>query len=85
MCDTHYYPWCPENDADWHLIAAAPDMLQKLEKITVWLDRLAGAALERAKDRRFLSLAEANEHDAKNYKKTADDIRKVISAAKGAE
>lgn len=22
MCDTEYYPWCPENEADWKLIAA---------------------------------------------------------------
>ena len=28
MCDTFYYPWCPDNDADWLLIAAAPDLLE---------------------------------------------------------
>lgn len=31
MCDETYYPWVPENDADWHLIAAAPDLLEALE------------------------------------------------------
>lgn len=28
MCDTRYYPWCPYNDADWRLIASAPDLLE---------------------------------------------------------
>lgn len=27
MCDMRYYPWCPEEEADWHLIAAAPELL----------------------------------------------------------
>jgi hypothetical protein len=27
MCDTTYYPWCPDSDADWQLIAAAPELL----------------------------------------------------------
>ena len=31
MCDMCYYPWVPENDADWHLIAAAPDLYEALE------------------------------------------------------
>lgn len=22
MCDTAYYPWCPDNEGDWKLIAA---------------------------------------------------------------
>jgi len=31
MCDETYYPWTPVNDADWHLIAAAPDLYEALE------------------------------------------------------
>lgn len=35
MCDTPYYPWCPDSDADWELIANAPtdlaDLLAALE------------------------------------------------------
>lgn len=31
MCDETYYPWVPENYADWYLIAAAPDLLKALE------------------------------------------------------
>lgn len=30
MCDEEYYPWCPEEDSHWHLIAAAPDLLDAL-------------------------------------------------------
>lgn len=30
MCDERYYPWCPAEDADWRLIAAAPDLLAAL-------------------------------------------------------
>ncbi len=30
MCDMTYYPWVPDNDADWHLIAAAPELLAAL-------------------------------------------------------
>ena len=31
MCDTSYYPWCPNADADWHLIALSPEMLDALK------------------------------------------------------
>lgn len=34
MGDMQYYPWCPANEADWHLIAAAPTMLEALKKRT---------------------------------------------------
>ena len=33
MGDETYYPWVPDNDADWHLIAAAPDLYAALEAI----------------------------------------------------
>lgn len=33
MCDTPYYPYCPSGDANWHLIAAAPDLLRELTKV----------------------------------------------------
>lgn len=35
MCDETYYPWVPENDADWHLISAAPEMYQALENLLI--------------------------------------------------
>ena len=31
MCDESYYPWVPDNEADWHLIAAAPELLDALK------------------------------------------------------
>jgi hypothetical protein len=33
MCDMNYYPWCPEEVADWRLIAAAPDLLEALKEL----------------------------------------------------
>jgi hypothetical protein len=33
MCDTQYYPWCPSNEADWKLIAAAPELLHALRAV----------------------------------------------------
>ena len=52
----------------------------KLWKVVGWLDRLAMDAEERAQDRRFLSLAEANAADAKNYRATIADIKSVLPA-----
>ena len=31
QCDEHYYPWVSSNIADWHLIAAAPEMYEALD------------------------------------------------------
>lgn len=33
MSSTKYYPWCPDREADWHLIAAAPDLLASLVSV----------------------------------------------------
>jgi len=33
MCDMEYYPWCPSNEADWMLIAAAPELLKCLRSL----------------------------------------------------
>lgn len=33
FCDTQYYPWCSDNEADWPLVAAAPDLLAALKRI----------------------------------------------------
>lgn len=37
MCDETYYPWVPENQKDWDLIAAAPELLESLEAIRTML------------------------------------------------
>ena len=31
MGDERYYPWCPYEESDWHLIAAAPELLEALK------------------------------------------------------
>lgn len=31
MGDVQYYPWAPDRDEDWALIAAAPEMLEALK------------------------------------------------------
>ena len=38
MCDMTYYPLVPDNPNDWHLIAAAPDLYDALEKLINALD-----------------------------------------------
>lgn len=38
MCDEQFYPWVPENEGDWNLIAAAPDMLECLHTLFLEAD-----------------------------------------------
>lgn len=38
FCDAQYYPWCSDNEADWHLIAAAPAMAKALDEVWAWLE-----------------------------------------------
>ncbi len=64
---------------------AAPDHSELVEaatRIVKWLDRLAAAAEERAKDTRFITLSEANAADAKNYRATAADLRAALKKKK---
>lgn len=54
MGDTQYYPWVPGDEADWHLIAAAPDMLASLREVLAYFDApddgcLSDEALNRAR------------------------------------
>jgi hypothetical protein len=36
QCDESYYPWVSTNIADWHLIAAAPEMYAALQELLAW-------------------------------------------------
>jgi len=38
MCDEQYYPWVPNNEADWNLIAAAPELFAALKAVLGFFD-----------------------------------------------
>lgn len=50
-----------------------------LRKVILWLERLAERSEREAKDRRFVSLANAHAADAKNYRATAADLRRALA------
>lgn len=64
-----------------NLIAAAPKMHAKLDKIATWLEANAKRNEESAKTCNFESLKQAYIADAKNYRATAKDIRKLLKEA----
>lgn len=53
---------------------------ERIERVAAWLDREAAADEERAKDRRFPSLASACAHDARNRRIAARDLREALAA-----
>jgi hypothetical protein len=57
------------------------EFYREAKRVVEWLDRLAAAADERAKDRTFPSLADANAWDAKNYRASAKGLRAAIAKA----
>lgn len=47
MCNTAYYPWTPDNDADWHFIAAARELVPAMrDRIEADVARIAELALD---------------------------------------
>ena len=38
MGDAQYYPWVPDNEHDWRLIAAAPELLEALIRMRHWAE-----------------------------------------------
>ncbi len=52
MCDETYYPWVPDNQNDWTIIAAAPDLrdryaaaLDEIERLREAMDKLSDTDL----------------------------------------
>jgi len=45
MCNTQYYPWCPDNLSDWERIASIPAIEAEIERLT---DALKSAEAELA-------------------------------------
>jgi len=73
-------------ESNARLIAVAPLLLAKCEKIVAWLDRNAAKEEQAAaKEHQFISLKDARLADAKNYRATAADIRAVIAKTKETE
>lgn len=56
-------------------------LIAELEKIAVWLDRLASDCEASEKNCRFITLREAYASDAKNYRATIAHIRAAITKA----
>lgn len=63
------------------LYAAAPDLYREAVRVVEWLERLAVQAEARSTDTRFLTLAEANAADAKNYRASAKGLIAAIAKA----
>ena len=38
MCNERYYPWVPDNETDWSLIAATPEMFAALKAVLGFFD-----------------------------------------------
>lgn len=72
------------NALNARLIAAAPAMYQKLDKLATWLERNAEIMREAAsRHGRFQSIADDELANAKNYEATARDIRQLLAKAEG--
>ena len=67
MCDTAYYPWCPDNEGDWKLIAACspPNIAAILAHVDAQAAENERLTAERDDLRRQLDEAE---QDARRYR-----------------
>lgn len=60
------------------IIKASPKMYAKLQKVCKWLDKNAEVAEKQARESRFITIREGAEHDAKNYRAIAKDLRTAL-------
>lgn len=77
------YEAAPEPD-DEVVERATMDLLDVCDKQLAWLDMLTQRADAGAKDRRFITLAEAHAADAKNFRATAAPLMKAVDALRQA-
>lgn len=78
------YGAIPEDEsvANAKLIAVAPDMYAKLDKIATWLEGNAKLRrLHAETSGQFKSLADEYLREAKNYEATAKDVRELLAKA----
>lgn len=71
MGNETFYPWNSDNEADWHLIAAAPEMYEAL--------KLASEALEEGLETEGDLEAEHSKH-ARAFLK---EVHKILAKARG--
>lgn len=50
-----------------------------ITRVVKWVEMLADASEIRAKDTRFITLSEANAADARNYRATANDLKRELA------
>jgi hypothetical protein len=74
-----------ECEANGRLIAAAPEMYTKLDKIAGWLEASAALKEKWITTCRFASINEEERTIAKNYRSSAANIRKLLSKIDGNE
>lgn len=41
MCDMTYYPWIDAKEGDWHLWAAAPELLETIKQMRSYINSFA--------------------------------------------
>lgn len=87
MCDMNYYPWTPNSESDWQLIAAAPDLLAALEAAANEMDVAAGQAWGKADYLESCAGSPKASADLRNsaekLKACANEARAAIAKAKG--
>lgn len=69
--------------ANARLIAAAPDLYEKLLKVKQWVAMLLNHTEHQILTCNFITLKKALEADIKNYKVTLADIEQALAKAEG--
>jgi hypothetical protein len=65
---------------DIHFLESENTRLRSIiQRVITWLDGLAAQSDEQAKDTRFQTQSDACAADAKNYRATADSLRRTLA------